>query len=233
MLSPATTTRSARVGEPGVRRLGLAGPVGPPGGDHVLDGRAVAGQPGQLDVEPAPASASANPRIEDGLPVKPCSTSTPDRGVAAVRRRRGATRLGAGEDAGARSSAWPTFYRSGWCPVRQRPRLDPPVKAVVDSAHERRAPSRTDARIDGDRQHTEHGRERKQQLIDAAAELFAANGYAATRIQDICRRAGVAKGLFYWYFPTKQELFAELVRTMRTAAAQGPGRGDGPRRPIR
>jgi AcrR family transcriptional regulator len=66
-----------------------------------------------------------------------------------------------------------------------------------------------------DRRHTEHGRERKQQLVDAAAELFAANGYSATRIQDICRRAGVAKGLFYWYFPTKQELFAELVRSMR------------------
>ena len=66
-----------------------------------------------------------------------------------------------------------------------------------------------------DRRHTEHGLERKQQLVDAAAELFAANGYAATRIQDICRRAGVAKGLFYWYFPTKQDLFAELVRSMR------------------
>jgi AcrR family transcriptional regulator len=66
-----------------------------------------------------------------------------------------------------------------------------------------------------DRRHTEHGRERKQQLVDAAAELFAANGYAATRVQDICRRAGVAKGLFYWYFPTKQDLFVELVRSMR------------------
>ena len=33
--------------------------------------------------------------------------------------------------------------------------------------------------------------------------------------QDICAAAGVAKGLFYWYFPTKQALFAELVRTMR------------------
>ena len=66
-----------------------------------------------------------------------------------------------------------------------------------------------------DRRHTEHGRERKQQLVDAAADLFADHGYAATRIQDICKRAGVAKGLFYWYFPTKQELFAELVRSMR------------------
>ncbi|MBG7604442.1 MAG: TetR/AcrR family transcriptional regulator [Actinobacteria bacterium] len=65
------------------------------------------------------------------------------------------------------------------------------------------------------RQHTEHGRERKQQLLDAAAELFADRGYAATRIADICQSAGVAKGLFYWYFPTKSALFAELVRTMR------------------
>src|SRR3954447_22816455 len=79
-----------------------------------------------------------------------------------------------------------------------------------------RADGETASRIGGDdRRHTEHGRERKQQLVDAAAELFAANGYAATRIQDICRRAGVAKGLFYWYFPTKQELFAELVRSTR------------------
>ena len=73
----------------------------------------------------------------------------------------------------------------------------------------------TVAAASDDRRHTEHGRERKQQLLDAAAELFTANGYAATRIEDICRRAGVAKGLFYWYFSTKQELFSELVRTMR------------------
>lgn len=65
------------------------------------------------------------------------------------------------------------------------------------------------------RRHTEHGRERKQQLLDAAAGLFSERGYGATRIADICRAAGVAKGLFYWYFPTKGDLFAELVRTMR------------------
>lgn len=65
------------------------------------------------------------------------------------------------------------------------------------------------------RRHTEHGEERKRQLIEAAAELFAAQGYQATRVADICRAAGVAKGLFYWYFPTKGDLFVELVRTMR------------------
>jgi len=66
-----------------------------------------------------------------------------------------------------------------------------------------------------DRQLTDQGRERKQQLVDAAMALFADRGYSATRILDICERAGVAKGLFYWYFPTKLDLFSELARSMR------------------
>ncbi len=65
------------------------------------------------------------------------------------------------------------------------------------------------------RTHTEQGIERKHQLLEAAAVLFSSKGYANTRIADICAAAGVAKGLVYWYFPTKEELFAELVRSMR------------------
>jgi AcrR family transcriptional regulator len=78
------------------------------------------------------------------------------------------------------------------------------------------------------RSHTEQGLERKTQLLDAAAVLFSTNGYSNTRIADICAAAGVAKGLVYWYFPTKESLFAELVRTMRLqlrraqAAAMNP-----------
>lgn len=74
------------------------------------------------------------------------------------------------------------------------------------------------------RSHTPHGEQRKQQLLDAAAAQFAANGYDATRIADICREAGVAKGLFYWYFPTKAELFSELVRSMRTRLRRAQAR---------
>lgn len=82
-----------------------------------------------------------------------------------------------------------------------------------------------------ERRLTEQGRERKQQLIDAALTLFAERGYSATRILDICDRAGVAKGLFYWYFPTKLDLFVELVRSMRqrlrrTQAEAMAGGGD-------
>lgn len=72
-----------------------------------------------------------------------------------------------------------------------------------------------EAKTAGERQLTEQGRERKQQLVDAAMVLFAERGYAATRVRDICESAGVAKGLFYWYFPTKLDLFTELVRSMR------------------
>jgi AcrR family transcriptional regulator len=64
---------------------------------------------------------------------------------------------------------------------------------------------------------TDQGQQRRQQLITAAGELFSSRGYGATRVSDICAQAGVAKGLFYWYFDTKESLFAELVRSMRQA----------------
>ncbi len=66
-----------------------------------------------------------------------------------------------------------------------------------------------------ERQLTPQGLERKQQLLDAAARLFAEHGYAETRILDICRAAGVAKGLFYWYFDTKETVFRELGDDLR------------------
>ena len=62
---------------------------------------------------------------------------------------------------------------------------------------------------------TSQGTERKQQLLDAAARLFADRGYAETRILDICREAGVAKGLFYWYFETKEAVFRDLAADLR------------------
>ncbi|TFH20529.1 MAG: TetR/AcrR family transcriptional regulator [Acidimicrobiales bacterium] len=103
-------------------------------------------------------------------------------------------------------------------------RLDPRVKIgwTVDVTNI--SADSLDALAPSDeRQHTEHGLERKQQLLDAAAELFADRGYAATRVVDICAAAGVAKGLFYWYFPTKGALFAELVRTMRLRLRRAQG----------
>jgi len=69
--------------------------------------------------------------------------------------------------------------------------------------------------MEPDRRLTAQGIERKQQLLDCAAELFAERGYAETRVIDIVRAAGVAKGLFYWYFENKEALFKELAGSIR------------------
>ena len=67
----------------------------------------------------------------------------------------------------------------------------------------------------GPRRLTAQGQERKQQLLRCAAALFAERGFADTRVVDIVRAAGVAKGLFYWYFDNKEALFQELVEDTR------------------
>jgi AcrR family transcriptional regulator len=56
--------------------------------------------------------------------------------------------------------------------------------------------------------------QRRQAILDAALEEFAANGFAATRLDDVARRADVAKGTIYLYFRDKESLFQELVRAM-------------------
>jgi AcrR family transcriptional regulator len=56
--------------------------------------------------------------------------------------------------------------------------------------------------------------ERRDAILAAALEEFSAAGFAAARLDDIARRAGVAKGTIYLYFRDKESLFQELVRTM-------------------
>lgn len=53
--------------------------------------------------------------------------------------------------------------------------------------------------------------ERPGEILAAALEVFAARGYAATRLDDVARRAGVSKGALYLYFETKEDLFRAVV----------------------
>lgn len=53
---------------------------------------------------------------------------------------------------------------------------------------------------------------RPGELIEAALDLFVERGYAATKMDDIARRAGVTKGTAYLYFPTKEALFKAVIR---------------------
>ena len=53
--------------------------------------------------------------------------------------------------------------------------------------------------------------ETRSQIIKAALELFAKNGYEASSVADICGAAGVSKGAFYHHFPSKQVLFQQAM----------------------
>nr|WP_246751946.1 TetR/AcrR family transcriptional regulator [Bradyrhizobium diazoefficiens] len=56
--------------------------------------------------------------------------------------------------------------------------------------------------------------ERRASIVEAAMEEFIARGFAATRLDDIAKRAGVAKGTIYLHFKDKESMFEELVRTV-------------------
>jgi len=54
---------------------------------------------------------------------------------------------------------------------------------------------------------------RPEELLNAALDVFAEQGFARARLDDVARRAGVTKGTVYLYFDSKESLFRELVRT--------------------
>ena len=54
---------------------------------------------------------------------------------------------------------------------------------------------------------TKEPEERKQEILDTALKLFGERGYERTSITDIAKAIGVAQGLCYRYFPSKEALF--------------------------
>lgn len=61
---------------------------------------------------------------------------------------------------------------------------------------------------------------RREQILTAATGLFATKGLAATRVSDVAGAAGVAQGLVYHYFASKEAVYDELVsRSMERLVA--------------
>jgi AcrR family transcriptional regulator len=58
---------------------------------------------------------------------------------------------------------------------------------------------------------------RPQELLDAALAVFVERGYAATRLEEVAQRAGVAKATLYRYYENKLELFKAVVRNSLVA----------------
>ena len=63
-----------------------------------------------------------------------------------------------------------------------------------------------------ERRLTERGEQRRTQLVEFATRRFAENGYHPTSVAEIVEGIGVGKGVFYWYFPSKEQLFREILR---------------------
>ncbi|MEN3350153.1 MAG: hypothetical protein V7632_3788 [Bradyrhizobium sp.] len=59
----------------------------------------------------------------------------------------------------------------------------------------------------------EKSAERRAAIVEAAMDEFIARGFAATRLDDVAKRAGVAKGTLYLHFKDKESMFEELIRT--------------------
>ncbi len=57
-------------------------------------------------------------------------------------------------------------------------------------------------------------RQKRERLLDASLKLFREKGYEQTKVADITRAAGVAKGTFFNYFPTKERVLLALGEQM-------------------
>jgi len=63
-----------------------------------------------------------------------------------------------------------------------------------------------------ERRLTQRGKERRQQLLAYATQRFAEQGYHPTSVAEIVSGLRVGKGVFYWYFESKEQLMLEVLR---------------------
>jgi AcrR family transcriptional regulator len=70
----------------------------------------------------------------------------------------------------------------------------------------------TDRSIDAAEQNGAAAADRRARILEAAVRVFAARGYHAARVGDIAEEAGVAHGLLYHYFPSKEDVLRTILR---------------------
>jgi TetR/AcrR family transcriptional regulator, fatty acid metabolism regulator protein len=87
------------------------------------------------------------------------------------------------------------------------------LRALRDRAYPDRAlTDRSIARERPARDRAAGSEEKRRLIIDAAVRVFARDGYHTSRVGDIAEEAGVAHGLLYHYFSSKEEVLATLFR---------------------
>src|SRR5690606_32784204 len=94
--------------------------------------------------------------------------------------------------------------------------------ASVTPRRQGRPPTLPDARI---------------RILDAAAELFARQGYENSSVGDLAAALGVSKAALYHYFPTKQDIYdsiiVDVLQGLRDEVAAGLAQAVGPRERLR
>lgn len=60
---------------------------------------------------------------------------------------------------------------------------------------------------------------RPEEILEAALDVFVEDGFAAARMEDVAKRAGISKGAVYLYFNSKEALLEELVARSAGAIA--------------
>jgi AcrR family transcriptional regulator len=63
------------------------------------------------------------------------------------------------------------------------------------------------------KQYNQIRKQKKELIMETALELFAENGFHATSISQIAKKAGISKGLAYNYFQSKNEILEEILET--------------------
>lgn len=118
-------------------------------------------------------------------------------------------------------------------------------ESALDNSPRRPAYLRTDASVllqegrvaavkRGRKPDPERAVRRREEILDAAARLFADRGYADADLDDLAVRLGVGKGTVYRYFPSKEKLFfASADRAMRLLLAAVDAGVAGERDPLR
>src|SRR5215813_767162 len=77
-----------------------------------------------------------------------------------------------------------------------------------------RSATKTRRRPAGNGARAQKSAARREAILAAALDEFSAQGFAAARLDDVARRAGVAKGTIYLHFRDKEALFQELIRSV-------------------
>ena len=64
------------------------------------------------------------------------------------------------------------------------------------------------------------GEKRKQELLKIAYELFLSRGYENTSVDEIIAKAQIAKGTYYYYFPSKEQMLEDIIAMMIESEAE-------------